>query len=60
MWEIGILTYELLFKKCPFETDIMQMIQGHRRSHSLSELAFPSHTAVSNEAKDFLVRALQK
>jgi serine/threonine protein kinase len=60
MWEIGTLAYELLFKRCPFERDIIEMMKGHRNTSSLSDLKFPSHISVSSEAKDFLLKSLAK
>lgn len=60
MWEIGTLTYELLFKKCPYEKDILEMMQGQRKLENLSELRFSSVIPASEEAKDFIRRALEK
>lgn len=36
------------------------MMQGLRKMEDLSELVFPSHLPVSEEAKDFIRRALNK
>lgn len=35
-------------------------MNGRRDTSSLSELTFPAHIPVSPEAKDFLLRALNK
>jgi serine/threonine protein kinase len=60
MWEIGTLAYELLFKKCPYEKDILEMMKGQRKLEDLSELRFPSVIPASEEAKDFIRKALEK
>ncbi len=36
VWEIGILTYELLYKVSPFERDILAIIQGEQTPSELS------------------------
>lgn len=60
MWEIGTLTYELLFKQCPFEADIIEMMTGQRRLENLSDLYFPPRFSISDDAKDFITKALDK
>ena len=57
MWEIGTLTYELLFGKCPFEKDIINMMHG-ARSRELSQLVIPKDANLTPEATDFIHKSL--
>lgn len=52
--------YELLYAVCPFEQDILEIAQGQRSPAALSALYFPHQYPVSEEAKDFMTRALDK
>lgn len=48
VWEIGIMTYELLFKVSPFERDILAIIQGAQTAGELSALYFPTKFPISD------------
>lgn len=56
VWSLGVLCYEFLFGKPPFEAE------GHNETYkriSRVDLAFPN-TGVSAEARDLISRLLQK
>ena len=56
-WSLGILAYELLYKRTPFysneEKKLLKNIL-HR------EISFPEHVSVSDEFKDFVLRLTNK
>lgn len=56
VWCIGVLTYELLYAKIPFEirhpNDLAKIVE--------EEVKFPSDVSVSDSAKDFIWKCLAK
>ncbi len=44
----------------PFEEDILAIIQGAQSAAELSNLSFPAKYPVSEEAKDFMRKTLEK
>ena len=44
----------------PFEKDILAIIQGAQSATELSNLIFPAKYQVSEEAKDFMRKTLDK
>ena len=59
IWSIGVVTYELLFGISPFEDEIVYSLKNNIHNPIL-ELVFPAEIPVSNEAKSFLVKTLEK
>lgn len=45
------MTYELLYGKSPFESDIKKMVINKEGAPNLSQVSFPSAPPVSDEAK---------
>lgn len=54
------MTYELLFGKSPFESDIKKMVQAGDDSTELSVVAFPSAPVVSEAAREFILNLLDR
>lgn len=55
VWSIGVLTYELLFARIPFEIKCIEDL-----SKIISEdIAFEGRP-ISNEAKEYILRCLSK
>lgn len=56
IWNIGILVFELLYGKVPFdirsENDLVKIIDD--------DVYFPKNTPVSPQCKDFMMRCLSK
>lgn len=54
------MTYELLFGRSPFESDIKKMMIEGGQKTELSEIVFPSTPIVSQEAKIFIMNMLDR
>ncbi len=52
------MTYELLYGKSPFESDIKKMVINKEGAPNLSQVSFPSAPPVSDEAKEFILNLL--
>jgi serine/threonine protein kinase len=56
IWNIGILVYELLYGKVPFdirgENDLLKIVD--------EDICFPKSIPVSCECKDFILKCLNK
>ncbi len=56
IWNIGILVYELIYGKIPFdircERDLVKIVD--------EEVYFPKSIPVSKQCKDFILKCLQK
>jgi serine/threonine protein kinase len=59
-WSLGILTYELLFGKSPFEKDIKSIARNKEAEAKLGELTFPAAIAIRDETKDFIENLLSE
>ena len=60
-WSLGILTYELLFGKSPFQSDIKKMLMSgecNENKTGLSEVTFPTAPLISEPAKMFITNLL--
>lgn len=53
-WSLGILTYELLFGKSPFEKDIKNITRNKEAEAKLGELTFPTSIPIKDETRDFI------
>jgi hypothetical protein len=49
----------MFFKVAPFEQDIRDIVTG-KKNTTLSDLKFPDKRFVSDEAKDFISKLLEK
>lgn len=58
-WSLGILTYELLFGKSPFESEIKKIVRSNDSKPELSEVSFPSAPPISEEGKSFILNLLE-
>ena len=56
MWSVGILTYELLVGDIPFEISSEQELIKIIKE----DITFPKDIAISDEAKDFVLKILKK
>ena len=52
------MTYELLFGKSPFESDIIKITRNKEQKAELSDLVFPASTPISNDTKNFIENLL--
>lgn len=57
-WSLGILTYELLFGKSPFESDIIKLARSKEMKLELSELNFPPGIPIKDETRMFIENLL--
>jgi hypothetical protein len=48
---LGILTYEILFGKSPFESDIKKIVMSGESRPELSEVSFPATPVLSEEGR---------
>jgi len=53
VWSVGILTYEILTGKAPFESDIMKASQQVTQAF-FPKLTFPEELNISDNAKSFM------
>ncbi len=54
------MTFELLFGKSPFESDIKKMMMNGDGKTELPEVNFPSAPVVSSEVKHFILNLLDR
>lgn len=59
VWSVGILAFELLTGKPPFEEDIIK-ISRNEQEPKLSTLNFPKGVELSSEAVDFVEKLLRE
>jgi serine/threonine protein kinase len=60
-WSLGILTYELLFGRSPFESDIIKIARSkEQQKPELSGLVFPAGTPVGADTKSFIENLLSE
>lgn len=57
-WSLGILTYQLLFGKSPFEKDIKNITRNKEVQAKLGELTFPASIPIKDQTKDFIQNLL--
>jgi hypothetical protein len=55
---LGILTFELLFGKSPFESDIIKIVKNKELKPELSSLNFPQGIPIKPETKAFIENLL--
>lgn len=48
------MTYELLFGKSPFESDIIKLAKNKELKPELSTLNFPENSKIKMETRDFI------
>jgi serine/threonine protein kinase len=59
-WSLGILTYELLYGKSPFESDIIKISMNKDQKAELSELSFPECIPIEKKTRDFIENLLSE
>ena len=52
------MTFELLFGKSPFESDIKKMVINKEGIPNLSQVIFPFAPPISQQAKEFILNLL--
>jgi serine/threonine protein kinase len=57
---LGILTYELLFGKSPFESEIIKISRNKEQKAELTGLVFPASTPVSADTRSFIENLLSE
>jgi aurora kinase len=58
IWSLGILTYELLFGRSPFESDIKKIVLNNEVKAELSEVTFPVAPVIREETKQLILNLL--
>jgi len=59
-WSLGIMTYELLFGKSPFESEIKKMAMSGESKGELSEVSFPAAPLIRPDTRQFILNLLDK
>lgn len=54
------MTYELLFGKSPFESEIKKMAISGDNKGELSEVTFPTAPIIREDTKNFILNLLDK